>query len=60
MKKIYSTPLCENITLPAGRLCTNPTSVKVSGDPADEGGFSKQFWGVIDDDSEEEVFEIEY
>ena len=52
MKKEYIAPTCVNYALPTGKLFTNPASLHVSDDKADQGGWSKKFWGnsVFDDD----------
>ena len=60
MKKEYIAPTCVNYALPTGKLFTNPASLPVSDDKADQGGWSKKFWGVVDDDvAEAKEFEWE-
>ena len=59
MKKTYSAPLCEAVELPTGKLMQLPVSGNTS-TSGDEGGWSKKFWGVVDDDvAEAKEFEWE-
>ena len=58
MKKTYQTPICEAHILTTGKLFTNPTSLPVGG-KADEGGWSKKFWGLTEEDEEEKDFDWE-
>lgn len=53
MKKTYIAPTCVNYALPTGKLFTNPASLPVSDDKADQGGWSKKFWGLTEEDEEE-------
>ena len=53
MKKTYQTPICEAHILTTGKLFTTPTSLPVGG-KADEGGWSKKFWGLTEEDEQEE------
>lgn len=54
MKKTYIAPTCENYALPTGKLFTTPASLPVGGGKADDGGWSKKFWGLTEEDEEEE------
>ena len=56
MGKVYLKPNCEIVTLPSGKLCTTVGSVKVSNENADQGGWSKKFWGnsVFGDEAAED------
>ncbi|MBQ7741610.1 MAG: hypothetical protein IJT90_01610 [Bacteroidaceae bacterium] len=56
MKKHYIAPACESLALPTGRLFNTTGSMPVSNETADEGGWSKKFWGgSIFDDTDEET-----
>ena len=59
MKKTYQTPICEAHILTTGKLFTTPASLPVSGGKADDGGWSKKFWGLIEEDEEEKDFDWE-
>ena len=59
MKKTYIAPTCENYALPTGKLFTAPVSLPVSGEKADEGGWSKKFWGLTEEEEEEKDFDWE-
>ena len=59
MKKTYQTPICEAHILTTGKLFTNPTSLPVGGGKADDGGWSKKFWGLTEEDEEEKDFDWE-
>lgn len=52
MKKTYLKPTSKVVTLHTGKLFIAPASLKVSNDKADEGGWSKRFWGttILDDE----------
>ena len=52
-KKSYIAPTTETIMIPAGRLC-QVINVSVGGKVDNPGdiGFSKEFWGVVEDDTE--------
>ena len=54
MKKTYQTPICEAHILTTGKLFTTPASLPVGGGKADEGGWSKKFWGLTEEEEEEE------
>ena len=58
MKKTYSAPLCEAVELPTGKLMQLPVSGNTS-TSGDEGGWSKKFWGLTEEDEEEKEFEWE-
>ena len=54
MKKKYNSPICEAYTLHSGSLCQ---TVVVSGDKkvsGESGGWSNKFWGLTEEDEEEE------
>ena len=53
MKKIYQTPICEAYELPSGKLMQLPVSGNTS-TSGDEGGWSKKFWGLTEEDEQEE------
>ena len=57
MKKTYLKPTSKVVTLHTGKLFIAPASLKVSNDKADEGGWSKKFWGdsMFEDEDEEET-----
>ena len=59
MKKTYQTPICEAHILTTGKLFTTPASLPVGGGKADDGGWSKKFWGNVEDDKEEKDFDWE-
>jgi len=59
MKKTYQTPICEAHILTTGKLFTTPASLPVGGGKADEGGWSKKFWGLTEEDEEEKDFDWE-
>ena len=52
MRKTYIAPECEVYNLPSTTLMTttSPKEVVVSGEEADQGGFSKQWGGGIFED----------
>ena len=54
MKKQYTAPTCKSFALSAGRLFTTPTSLPVSSEKADDGGWSRKFWGLTDKEEDEE------
>lgn len=50
-KKRYIAPTSDVFTIPAGKLCQ---VINVSGGKVDDPGnigFSKEFWGVVEDDT---------
>ena len=59
MKKTYQTPICDAHILTTGKLFTTPASLPVGGGKADEGGWSKKFWGLTEEDEEEKDFDWE-
>lgn len=59
MKKTYQTPICETHILTTGKLFTTPASLPVGGGKADDGGWSKKFWGLTEEDEEEKDFDWE-
>ncbi|MBR1917117.1 MAG: hypothetical protein IKN22_05005 [Bacteroidaceae bacterium] len=59
MKKTYQTPICEAHILTTGKLFTTPASLPVGGGKADDGGWSKKFWGLTEEDEEEKDFDWE-
>ena len=50
MKKTYIAPICVNYALPTSKLFTTPASLPVGGGKADDGGWSKKFWGLTEED----------
>ena len=59
MKKTYQTPICEAHILTTGKLFTTPASLPVGGGKADDGGWSKKFWGLTEEEEEEKDFDWE-
>ena len=59
MKKTYQTPICEAHILTTGKLFTTPASLPVGGGKADDGGWSKKFRGLTEEDEEEKDFDWE-
>ena len=59
MKKTYQTPICEAHLLTTGKLFPTPASLPVGGGKADDGGWSKKFWGLTEEDEEEKDFDWE-
>ena len=59
MKKTYQTPICDAHILTTGKLFTTPASLPVGGGKADDGGWSKKFWGLTEEDEEEKDFDWE-
>ena len=55
MKKTYFTPECKAVNLPTGQLFTLPVSGNKTAED-DNGGWSKKFWGVTEEDEEEKDF----
>ena len=58
-KKTYQTPICEAYILTTGKLFTTPASLPVGGGNADDGGWSKKFWGLTEEEEEEKDIDWE-